>query len=185
MKQSQIFAAALATGLLTSTTGMAHAQPSFDCTTAKTFREKAVCRARRLAGLDRDIARAFASALARLDLAGAAALRKDQQTFLIGIDEGFDRLLYWGHGTEATEDELNEALRNREGAVADLADELKRRLDFLKSLEPGRQTPTGTWQNASTRISVTPKKDRFIVGFDAGTFGWTRYNCQFEAGFAE
>lgn len=165
-------------------TSAADARPSFNCATTRTFRETAVCRDKQLAGLDRDIAGAYSRALARFDKADASALRKDQQDFLTSIDWGFEHLLAFSQGGEATEDELNAALKERDGPVAELKEELKRRLYFLKSLEPDRKTPIGEWANASsTQISVTQQDHTFIVGFDASSFGWTRYNCQFQARF--
>ena len=62
-----MLAAALAVGIVTGLAGPASAEPSFDCATAKTIREKAVCRDPRLARLDTEIAKAYATALARLD----------------------------------------------------------------------------------------------------------------------
>jgi uncharacterized protein YecT (DUF1311 family) len=173
-------AAAVATALLASAAPAA-AAPSFNCATAKTYREKAVCRDDRLARLDDEMSRAFAAALARLDPGGAEALRKDQRDFLEGIDVGFDHLLASGHGAEATERDLARALGNRGGSIAGLADELGQRSRFLKSIEPGRKTPIGTWQNATSRLSVRQRDGRLVVGFEANTFGWARYHCEFEA----
>jgi uncharacterized protein YecT (DUF1311 family) len=168
----------LAAGLLATAAG---AEPSFDCTTAKTFREKVVCRDQRLTRLDVDMAKAFAGALARLDPSDAAALRKDQRDFLEGIDAGFEHQLAFGHGAEASESDLKGALKERDGLIAGLADELKQRSAFLKSLEPTRKAPIGSWQNATTRVSVSRGQGGLVVGFEAGNYGWTRYNCEFEA----
>jgi uncharacterized protein YecT (DUF1311 family) len=183
MDRTRILAVLLAAGLASSAVS-ASAEPSFDCATAKTFREKAVCRDQRLARFDVDMAKAYAGAVARLDPAAAAALRKDQHDFLEGIDAGFEYQLGFGRGAEATESDLKGALKAHGGPIAGLEDEMKQRSEFLRSLDPGRKVPVGHWQNATTRVSVTTRQGALIVGFEAGTFGWTRYNCEFEAQIA-
>jgi hypothetical protein len=50
-----------------------------------------------------------------------------------------------------------------------------------RSIEPARKTPLGNWRNATTRVSVTERQGALIVSFEAETFGWTRYHCEFEA----
>src|SRR5215471_13054752 len=114
MKWSRLVATAAATALLASAAAAA-SEPSFNCATAKSFREKAMCRDQRLARLDGEMSKAYAATLARIDPSDAAALRKDQRDFLEGIDVGFDYLLAFGHGTEATERDLARALKNRGG----------------------------------------------------------------------
>jgi hypothetical protein len=55
---------------------------------------------------------------------------------------------------------------------------------LLKSLDPARKTPVGSWKNSTTAIVVTAQNDGFVVTFDADSFGFTRSSCQFEARFA-
>jgi uncharacterized protein YecT (DUF1311 family) len=183
VKLGLIFAAALATVLLTGMACTADAAPSFDCATATTLREKAVCRDQRLAALDQDIAAAYARVLARLDSADASRLRQDQRRFIIVIDTGFERA--FALGDEEAENRLNEEIKNRsdDDTIAGLEDELRKRLRFLKSLDLGRQTLTGKWQSASVELSVTRKKTAFSVAFDTTTYGFGRYDCGFTARF--
>ena len=68
----------------------AAAEPSFDCRTAKTARELAICNDAKLAAADRELAAAWREAIARFDSVTAKALREDQQKFLSDIDDGFD-----------------------------------------------------------------------------------------------
>ena len=186
-----MLAAVLGVGIVTGLAGPASAEPSFGCATAKTIREKAVCRDPRLARLDTEIAKAYAAALAHLDPATAVALRKDQRAFLDAIDTGFDYDLSFGHGDEATERDLKEALRYRNrdrsnnGKIAGLEGEMKRRLELLGAIEPGRKTPVGLWQNTTTRVSVTEQQDKLVFGFQAGNYGWSRYNCELSADLAQ
>ncbi len=178
----RIWAFAAVLGIATSLAGSA-SDPSFDCATAKTVREKAVCRDQKLARLDSEIAKAYAAALARLEPATATALRKDQRAFLDAIDTGFDYDLSFGHGDQATERDLKEALRNRSGngKIAGLAYEMQRRLGILQAIEPGRRGPVGIWQNTTTRVAVTQQQDKLVMMFQAGNYGWTRYNCELKA----
>jgi len=187
LNHRRIFAAVLAASLLA---GPAGAAPSFDCATVTTPREKAVCRDRRLANLDREMAAAYATALARLEGADVARLRQDQRDFLSAIDNGFEHLLL-GHanGTdeEALNDALNEALSDvperHRNLIGELEDELGKRMHFLRSLDPSRKTPTGKWQNASTTLSVARDKTGYTVAFETSLFGFSRYNCEFVTHF--
>jgi uncharacterized protein YecT (DUF1311 family) len=61
------------------------AGPSYDCTKAKSGREKVVCAHADLAALDRTLAETYAKERARRDVAGQAELQRDQQRWLAGI----------------------------------------------------------------------------------------------------
>ena len=55
--------------------------PTFDCDTAKRAVEKAICSDPDLIRLDRQIDDAYKAALAKLDRAGVARLRREQRAF--------------------------------------------------------------------------------------------------------
>ena len=70
------------------------ADPTFDCASAKSAAEKAICSDADLARLDRDMNAAYRAALARLTGAKAAALRQQQRAFLANRDRMFGRPSY-------------------------------------------------------------------------------------------
>jgi uncharacterized protein len=61
------------------------AGPSYDCTKAKSGREKVVCAHADLAALDRTLAEVYAKEKARRDAAGQAELQREQVRWLAGI----------------------------------------------------------------------------------------------------
>ncbi len=61
------------------------AGPSYDCTKAKSGREKVVCAHADLAALDRTLAEVYAKERARRDAAGQADLQREQLRWLAGI----------------------------------------------------------------------------------------------------
>lgn len=61
------------------------AGPSYDCTKAKSGREKVVCAHADLAALDRTLAEVYAKERARRDAAGQAELQREQLRWLAGI----------------------------------------------------------------------------------------------------
>ena len=61
------------------------AGPSYDCTKAKSGREKVVCAHADLAALDRALAEVYAKEKARRDAAGQAELQREQVRWLAGI----------------------------------------------------------------------------------------------------
>jgi uncharacterized protein YecT (DUF1311 family) len=69
------------------------ANPSFDCTRAKSVAEKMICADPGLAAADAGIAANYASALKRLDSPARKALAQDQQDFVSYRDRiaGFDQ----------------------------------------------------------------------------------------------
>ena len=82
----------LAPAILCLMTGMALAQapkpptgPSYDCTKAKSGREKIVCAHADLAALDRTLAEVYAKERARRDAAGQAELQREQVRWLASV----------------------------------------------------------------------------------------------------
>jgi uncharacterized protein YecT (DUF1311 family) len=65
------------------------AQPSFDCRTSREPVEQAICTSKPLSKLDRDIALAYKSAMARLDPQARQILREHQRRFLAARDGAF------------------------------------------------------------------------------------------------
>ena len=63
--------------------------PTFDCDTAKRAVEKAICSDPDLSRLDRQIDDAYKAALAKLDRAGIARLRREQRQFNATRDKSF------------------------------------------------------------------------------------------------
>lgn len=61
------------------------AGPSYDCTKAKSGREKVVCAHADLAALDRTLAEVYAKERARRDAAGQADLQREQLRWLAGV----------------------------------------------------------------------------------------------------
>lgn len=59
--------------------------PSYDCTKAKSGREKIVCAHADLSALDRTLAEVYAKERARRDAAGQADLQRDQLRWLAGV----------------------------------------------------------------------------------------------------
>jgi hypothetical protein len=108
-------------------------------------------------------------------------LRKDQRDFPSAIDDGFGSSP--ATGDDAAESAFIDAIKDRNEVIRGLEEQLRKRLWFLRSLEPGRQTLTGKWQNATDELSLTRKQTAFAVTFSTTAYGWARYGCDFKARF--
>jgi len=105
--------------------------PSFDCRTAGTPVEKAICRSASLSGLDAEMARAYGRAMKALSAGSQKVLKQQQQLFLRARDMAFGR-----------PDE-------------DLAARLGEQVAFLKSIDPSpRSDLVGAWRNTLGTVLV-------------------------------
>jgi uncharacterized protein YecT (DUF1311 family) len=158
------------------------AAPSFDCKTANTSREEALCKDGRLAKADKALNGAYRKALTTLDSASAAALRKDQGQFIVQLDDGFDNMLA-GKGAPpgtTTQSALKAAVAHRKGsALEELESEIIARTAFLRALEPQRAGYSGTWRaTGATLIIHAEPGDTPDAALTLETFGWARYHCE-------
>ena len=165
----------------------AAAEPSFDCRTAKTARELAICNDAKLAAADRELAAAWREAIARFDSVTAKALREDQQKFLSDIDDGFDAEL-WGKQDRPEGKELRAQMAQlRRGgdydALAALEAQLRERIAFLRNLTPAASF-TGLWKNHDSEFLVAAGDNgRYRATYGNKSFGWAKYQCHFTADF--
>ncbi|MDR6293846.1 uncharacterized protein E9232_006399 [Inquilinus ginsengisoli] len=127
----------------------AGARPSFDCSKAKAAAEVAICGSAELSQADAEIARLYSRLRGGLDDKAAAALKLDQQTFVMLRDDSF------GDTVEA--DRLD-----------DLGTRLRQRIAFLRKVKTG--TPTGlagAWGNGFGTIEIKPDaKNRLSVSIE-------------------
>ncbi|MGL4636825.1 MAG: hypothetical protein ACRCWF_12655 [Beijerinckiaceae bacterium] len=149
----------LALSLVTAT---AQNRASFDCAKAKEDIEKAICKSAVLSRHDRDIAAAYADARKRLDPVAQAALKDDQELFLVGREI---------------------AMIERGGNLADF---MKTRLELLRSLEAG---PTGMgaaafigeWKNENGSILfVAGKNGEVTMKVSSAAMVTAKWVCEFE-----
>lgn len=145
--------------LLLVATAAANAQPrpSFDCATARSAAERAICAAEDLAGLDREIAAAYAAAR-RLHPSSRTreALRDQQREFL------------------AYRDSIAES------DPAALAETLATRRDALARIAAPRTGFAGTWESASGTITVERRGNgRFAVTASNADLD-ARWTCDLE-----
>jgi uncharacterized protein len=147
----------LAAAVLVASPQPAQAQASFDCTKAKTAVEKAICADRTLAGLDRKMAAAYASALKRFDAATGRLVREDQQAAMQLRDWAFD-----------FED-------------FDMAGFLESRVVQLDAYDAApRATFVGTWANVGGTATVEASPKGLTVSVTASDGAIGRWICQFE-----
>jgi uncharacterized protein YecT (DUF1311 family) len=178
---------ALLLGLLSSAVAAPSVAPSFDCQSAATAREIAVCNDPALAQTDRELDAAWRAAIAKFDKASdqtaAAKLRDDQRRFLQGLDDGFDAEL-WGKAGPPDDDTMRaRALAlSRDGddhILGGLDAQLRERIAFLRALSPAISY-AGLWKSADAEMLIAPGTDgRFQVSFGTTTYGWFKYHCHF------
>jgi len=165
----------------------AAAEPSFDCRTAQTARELAICDDAKLAAADRELAAAWREAIARLDPATAKALREDQRKFLSDIDDGFDAEL-WGKQERPEGKELRaQVAQLRRGGdydvLASLEAQLRERIAFLRNLTPAASF-AGLWKNHDSELLLAAAgNSRYRATYGTTSFGWAKYHCHFTAEF--
>jgi uncharacterized protein YecT (DUF1311 family) len=134
----------------------ASAQPSFNCATAKQPAEKAICKERKLADLDREVAKVFTATLGRLDDAGKKALREEQRAFVALRDWAFERPDF------------------------DLADYLTGRVQHLKLLDPRKRSGfAGVWLSLGGSVSVEAKDQDLDVAIETTDGAVGRWVCDF------
>lgn len=151
MRPTPWFLAALAIWLAVSP---AAAQPSFNCSTAKQPAEKAICKDRKLGELDRDVAKAFAATLGRLDDAARKALREEQRAFVALRDWAFERPDF------------------------DLADYLTARVQHLKLLDPRKRSGfAGVWLSLGGSVTVEATDGGLDVAIETSDGAVGRWVC--------
>ena len=163
------------------------AQPSFDCRTAKTLREQAMCRDERLATLDRALSQAYLIALRRVGPAAAAALRRDQEKFVEVMDAGFEVRLV-GRNAPARDNNAEAALRaaiasrkDKNTLIPSLEGHLRVRIAMLRGIENGRADVAGTWRNhQATLIVKSAVNGVYEATFQYELWGWFKDHCRLE-----
>ncbi|MCE1237573.1 MAG: hypothetical protein LWW93_14585 [Hyphomicrobiales bacterium] len=161
-------------------------KPSFDCATAATARELAVCALPSLAGADRALAAAWRAARARLAPTDAEALRADQRAFVARIDQGFDA---WLWGKQETPDlagrraAARKVVDGSEPAEA-LREQMALRTLLLDAIDPRPGGFVGLFVDQEGFVDIGPAADgRHPVALSIGTYGWPKYHCDFDASF--
>lgn len=127
---------ALVLAALCGSTILAVAAPSFDCRKATTPVEKEICARKPLGDMDRAMAKAYPTALARMgeDAEAVNALKASQRLFLMGRDAAFAPRL---------------------GNDYDLATHMAAQLDLLRSIGPDpRRGLEGEWKTTEGSIFV-------------------------------
>lgn len=183
----RVLRSAFAALLIPTATAIAAEHPSFDCATARTARELAVCALPSLAAADRSLARALRAAGARLGRADTESLAADQRAFLLRIDIGFDGRL-WGKqeppdlaGRRA---EVRRIADGSETAQA-LREQMVLRALLLDAIDPRRGDFVGLFVSRNGHVEIGPAVDgRHPVTLSIGSYGWEKYHCDFEASFA-
>lgn len=139
--------------------------PSFNCARASEVAEKLICNNRELAMLDRQIATAFAQALARVDAKAGAALRKEQAIF-INVRNAMARPDYKFDPSPAPQ-RLRVIMTDRRS--------------FLQSVRkpPSRTILSGQWRNyfASLSLKAWPPRHFKIAGSGADPLA-ARWLCE-------
>jgi uncharacterized protein YecT (DUF1311 family) len=162
------------------------AAPSFDCKTAESARELAVCRDKRLAAADWALDKAYRAASTHAVAATREALKHDQEEFLNAIDFGFAASIWWK--SEPSSEQMRKdiwALKRggKKDPLADLEAQLNERVLFLRSLS-APDGFAGLWKNFDTELLIIPEGDRFLVTYGTYTYGnWSKYDCNYTAKF--
>jgi hypothetical protein len=162
------------------------AAPSFDCKTAESARELAVCRDKRLAAAYRALDKAYRAASTHAVAATREALKHDQEEFLNALDFGFPASIWWK--TEPSSEQMRKdiwALKRggKKDPLADLEAQLNERVLFLRSLS-APDGFAGLWKNFDTELLISPEGDHFLVTYGTYTYGnWSKYECHYTAKF--
>lgn len=177
--------AILAVALLAAVPLAAAEKPSFDCATAKTAREKIVCRDARLAAADRAMAAAYADARRLLPTALRAALQTDQSEFLTLLEGGFDAQI-WFKGTipddpKQVEADIRRTLAENREAIDGLRAEIDDRTTMLRTLRGEVPGFVGRWKSARATLTIAPRRyDIHAVHYTHPSYGWPKYACDFD-----
>jgi hypothetical protein len=179
----------LALLLVATTAGLAPLaaaeKPSFDCATARTAREKIVCRDARLAASDRAMAAAYGDARRLLPRDTAEALRKDQAEFLRLLEAGFDAEI-WFKGNvpddpRVVEKDLRRVLAEGRETLDGLRAEIDDRTAMLRTLRPEASGFVGRWKSARATLVVEPRRQgTHAVHYADPSYGWPKYACAFD-----
>jgi hypothetical protein len=172
----------LATG---ATAAVAAEKPSFDCATAKTAREKVVCRDARLAASDRAMAAAYGDARRLLPSDLRAPLAKDQAEFLRMLEAGFDAEIWFKANVPEDPKKVEADIRRTLAEGRDTIDALRAEIDdrtaMLRSIRGDVSDVVGRWKNARATLTVGPRlRGTHAVRYEAPSYGWPKYACSFE-----
>lgn len=175
-----------ATTVLVTTIPLAAAEkPSFDCSTAKTAREKVVCRDPRLAASDRALAAAYGDARRFLPPDAVEVLRKDQADYLVMLEGGFDAQI-WFKGNipddrRKVEADLRRVLAEDRETIDGLRAQIDDRTAMLRGLRTDVAGFVGRWKNARATLVVEPRRNgTHAVRFAEPSYGWPKYECYFD-----
>ena len=179
------FAVLLCTAIAVATPALAAEKPSFDCATAKTAREKIVCRDPRLAASDRAMAAAYGDARRFLPRDAADVLRKDQADYLVMLDGGFDAQIWFkGNVPESrakVEADLRRVLAEDRETIDGLRTVIDDRTAMLRALRADVQGFAGRWKNARATLTVEPRRNgSHVVHYAEPSYGWPKYECYFD-----
>lgn len=159
-------------------------RPSFDCRTARSAREVAVCMVPRLARGDRAVADAYAAAKARLSPAGRAALVEDQRRFVETIEFGFERDVFGKAEPADVPATVRRALKTEPRTFDDLAGILETRARYLAGTRPPAGRFDGLWYADDTSFDLERRPDGTYRGrFYWEVYGYPRDHCGFTAVF--
>lgn len=160
--------------------------PSFDCATAQTARELAVCAVPAAAAADRALAAAYVAARRRLAPAEATALAADQRAFLGRIDHGFDDYFWGKQEPPASRAERAAAVRRRAAErhadIDALIGEIRARTLVLAAIDPSGAGPVGAWAEHESWMRIGPAENgRHRVEFSSADWSRPKYHCDFSA----
>ncbi|MDR3375020.1 MAG: hypothetical protein P4L98_14930 [Ancalomicrobiaceae bacterium] len=148
--------------------------PYFDCATEKGKEE--TCLDPELAGLDRDLNRAFADAIKRVSPETAKYLRQDQRDWLkLESDMVEDAL-------SPTSSKLLLPLNNFGDGRTQAIDWLRGRIAMLDAVEARRDGFIGDWMSSSAFARITPsKRSGLFVSAEKAGFYYHAGDCDYVA----
>ncbi|MEJ1158816.1 hypothetical protein [Prosthecomicrobium sp. N25] len=159
-------------------------RPSFDCMTASTAREVAVCAVNRLAAADRSMASAFRAARRRFEGAGLQALVEDQQAFLRDIDYGFERDVWNKDEVTRIQETVDRLVREKDRSLDELATQIEDRTRFLSRAGSASGGFGGFWSNHEATLLLRPiRSNVWEAEFTIDTYGFAKDHCYFRATF--
>jgi hypothetical protein len=159
--------------------------PSFDCRTARTPREIAVCADASLAKADRDLTATYVALRRRLPAKVAESLTADQREFIADLDDGFG-VEMWGRGgvpdeAERIRADVRTAVRGHHDSIGRLRAEIEARSRSFAGLVTDRPGFAGTWAMHGTTLTITADGGGWRLVYEHPSYGWPKYECHFTA----
>lgn len=160
-------------------------RPSFDCSTARTAREKVTCRDARVAASDRALAAAYRDARRLLPGDLADPLRKDQAEFLRLLEAGFDAEIWFKANVPDDPKKVKADIRRTLAEHRETIDGLRAVIDdrtaMLRGIRADAPGFVGRWKSARATFTVEPRRDgAHVVHYADPSYGWPKYECYFD-----